>query len=224
MSVRFVYFDLGNVLIRFSVHRMISQLVAVTEKSETEVRSMLFDYQRYRSYEIGETSTEEFLSQVYESLQPQEPNRDDLIHAINDVFWANDPILPIARKLAKLDVPRGILSNTNPLHWSYLETAFPRIWDFFPRHKLASFQVKALKPFPEIYQIALEEAKTELPDLLPNEVLLIDDLEDNVKAAQEFGFQTIHYVEFEPFLEEYKRTGLPVPSRYKDEEEEQQTA
>ena len=93
MSVRFVYFDLGNVLIRFSVHRMISQLVAVTEKSETEVRSMLFDYQRYRSYEIGETSTEEFLSQVYESLQPQEPNRDDLIHAINDVFWANDPIL-----------------------------------------------------------------------------------------------------------------------------------
>ena len=157
-------------------------------------------------------------------MQPQEPNRDDLIHAINDVFWANDPILPIARKLAKLDVPRGILSNTNPLHWSYLETAFPRIWDFFPRHKLASFQVKALKPFPEIYQIALEEAKTELPDLLPNEVLLIDDLEDNVKAAQEFGFQTIHYVEFEPFLEEYKKTGLPVPSRYKDEEEEQQTA
>ena len=217
MSVRFVYFDLGNVLIRFSVHRMISQLVAVTEKSETEVRSMLFDYQRYRSYEIGETSTEEFLSQVYESLQPQEPNRDDLIHAINDVFWANDPILPIARKLAKSDVPRGILSNTNPLHWSYLETAFPRIWDFFPRHKLASFQVKALKPFPEIYQIAFDDAKRSVPDLLPGETLFIDDLQANVDGAAKFGFQTIHYVDFDSFLVEYKKTNLPVPTRYLDE-------
>ncbi len=215
MDVRFVYFDLGNVLIRFSVHRMLRQLAELTQKSEADLQELLFEEQRYRGFELGETSVEEFLDMIRETLDAK-PNDDDLVHAINDIFWANDPVLPIARKLAKHNVPRGILSNTNPLHWRYVETAFPIIWDFFPDHKIASCEARALKPFPEIYKIALDEAKKEIPDLLPGEVLFVDDLEANVEGARDFGFQTIHYVEFDKFLAEYKKTGLPVPSRYLD--------
>ena len=215
MPIRFVYFDLGNVLIHFSVHRMLCQLAELAQKSEAEIQELLFDEQRYRGYEVGEKSTEEFLDMICQSLEST-PDRDALIHAICDIFWANDPILSIARKLSTTDFPRGILSNTNPLHWRYVETAFPRIWGFFPNHKIASFEARSLKPFPEIYQIAFDDAKREIPDLQPNEVLLIDDLEANVKAAQEFGFQTIHYTEFDDFLIEYKKTGLPLPSRYVD--------
>lgn len=217
MSVRFVYFDLGNVLIRFSVHRMLTQLAEVTEQPAEFVHSLVFDEQRYRNFEVGAVSVDEFLAQFCESLE-KKPDRENLINALNDIFWANDPILPIARKLAKLNFPRGILSNTNQLHWEYIENAFPRIWDAFPEHKLASFAVHALKPFPEIYKIAYEEAKREIPDLLPGEILFIDDLEANVNAAKEFGFQTIHYVDFDSFLAEYKTFELPVPSRYLDQQ------
>ncbi len=216
MSIRFVYFDLGNVLIRFSVHRMVCQISELVGLPEPEVSSLIFDERRYRGYELGEISTAEFLEQISSSF-PSRPNEEELTNAMNNVFWANDPILPVARKLAKENVPRGILSNTNPLHWSYLETAFPRIWSYFPDHKLASFELKALKPFPEIYQLALDDAKKEIPDLQANEVLLIDDLKGNIDAALEFGFQGIHYGEFSDFLAEYKKTGLPVPTRYKDE-------
>ncbi|MBQ9875064.1 MAG: HAD family phosphatase [Thermoguttaceae bacterium] len=213
MSIRFVYFDLGNVLLRFSVHRMLSQLAEATGLPLEDVQTLCFDEGRYRGYEIGETSTEEFLDALCDAVGTK-PNRDDLVRAINDIFWANDPVLPIVRKLAKLGVPRGILSNTNPLHWGYVEEAFPRIWDCFPEHKLASHLVRALKPFPEIYQIALDDAKKEIPDLQPSEVLFIDDLAPNVEGAKKFGFQTIHYVDFDSFLEQYKTFELPVPSRY----------
>ncbi len=219
MSIRFVYFDLGNVLLHFSVRRIVSQLAKVVNVEENDVQAALFDDQNYRSYEIGDISEEEYFCRFREALGIDvalEPMRD----AVNEIFWANDPILPIVRKLSKTNFPRGILSNTNEGHWKYLESAFPRIWDCFPEHKIASFEKKALKPFREIYEIALQDARNEIPDLKADEVLFIDDLEDNARGAAEFGFKTIHYVDFDQFLGEYKTFGLPIPSRYSAVENE----
>ena len=215
MSIRFVYFDLGNVLLCFSVHRICCQLAEVAQTTEAEIREKLFDDQRYRQYELGEISTEDYYEQACANLE-HKPSLDEFSEAICNVFWANDPILPIVRKLAKFNVPRGILSNTNPVHWNYIENAFPRVWDAFEDCRLASFEVHALKPFREMYDAAFREAKRLIPDLQPGEILFIDDLEPNVQGAREYGFQTIHYVDFDQFLEEYKKTGLPVPSRYLD--------
>lgn len=213
MSIRFVYFDLGNVLLFFSVHRLCCQLAEAAQTTEAEIRGGLFDEQKYRQYERGEISTEDYYEQACSCFE-HKPTLDEFTHAISDIFWANDLILPVVRKLVKFNVPRGILSNTNPAHWSYVENAFPRIWDAFEDHRIASFNARALKPFREIYETAFLDAKRSVPDLQPDEVLFIDDLEDNVKGAAEFGFQTIHYVDFDQFLEEYKKTGLPVPTRY----------
>jgi len=221
MSIRFVYFDLGNVLLHFSVHRIVSQLAQVVNAEENDVQAALFDDQNYRSYEIGDISEEEYFSRFRRALGTTvEP--EPMIDAVNEVFWANDPILPIVRKLAKTNFPRGVLSNTNEGHWKYLENAFPRIWDCFPKHRIASFEKKALKPFREIYEIAFQDAREEVPDLQVDEVLFIDDLEDNVRGAAEFGFKTIHYVDFDQFLAEYKTFGIPVPSRYLDAENKEE--
>lgn len=210
MSIRFVYFDLGNVLVRFSVQRMLYQLAELTERPEADIRATLFDDQRYRLYEKGEVSAAEYFHICCESLQVA-VDPEDFLKATNDIFWVNEPMLPVVRRLAKRDFPRGILSNTNPAHWQYLETAFPRIWGYFPKCKIASFEAKALKPFPEIYEIALKTAQAEIPDLCPEEILFVDDAEINVEAAQKFGFQTIHYADHEVFLAKMREFGLPLP-------------
>lgn len=164
-------------------------------------------------YERGELSTEEYFEQVCKKYE-HKPSIEEFTDAINDIFWTNDLILPIVRKLAKLNFPRGIVSNTNPSHWSYIENAFPRIWNAFEDHKLASFNVGTLKPFPEIFEAAYRDAKRSIADLKPDEILFIDDTQANIEGAAKFGFQTIHYVNFDQFLTEYKKTDLPVPSRY----------
>ncbi|MDO5309134.1 MAG: HAD family phosphatase [Planctomycetia bacterium] len=213
MTIRFVYFDLGNVLLFFSAHRMFSQVAKALNVSEHDLQSILVDKEQYRQYALGRISTQEYFQFVCETLGVQ-GDLNDFLTAVNDIFWSNDPIFPILYKLAKHNFPRGVLSNTIDVHWKYIEEAYPRIWDLFPQHKLASCQVGALKPDREIYQIALDDARKEIPDLKPEEVLFIDDLIPNVEGARQFGFQAIHYVDFDSFLEQYKQTGLPTPSRY----------
>ena len=123
--------------------------------------------------------------------------------AINDIFWVNEPILPLIRHLADSFFPRGILSNTGPHHWDYIPFAYPNIWALFPSHRIASFAVHAMKPYPEMFKHALDEARRELPDLAPDQVLLIDDWKKTPRGCR-FRFCRIHYQDDLPLCEELK--------------------
>ncbi|MGI5831677.1 MAG: HAD family hydrolase [Thermoguttaceae bacterium] len=209
-TVRFVYFDLGNVLLKFSVRRLLHQVAELAEVSETDVREALFDDKRYVAYEMGEIDGIEYFAHICRQIGKTIPS-DKLVAAINDIFWVNEPILPLIRHLADSFFPRGILSNTGPHHWDYIPFAYPNIWALFPSHRIASFAVHAMKPYPEMFKHALDEARRELPDLAPDQVLLIDDLEENAKGAADFGFRSIHYQDDLPLCEELKKFGVPVP-------------
>ena len=213
MFVQFVYFDLGNVLLNFSVQRLLHQVAELTAQSEETVRSVIFGDKRYYSLENGDISTRQYFEMICNEFD-MELDQCQFQNAINDIFWVNDSILPVVRKLAKCFVPRGILSNTNESHWDYVQSAFPCIWDLFPRHKIASFEVKCMKPFPEFYEVALKEARTQIPSLKPEEILLIDDLEENIQGAREFGFETVHYKDTQSLVDHLIRLKLPVPTRY----------
>ena len=209
-KVRFVYFDMGNVLLKFSVRRLLHQVAALAEVSDAEAKEVFFDDKKYLAFEMGEISSKEYFAHICRGFGKSLPS-EELLAASNDIFWVNEPILPLVRHLAKEFFPRGILSNTGPQHWNYIESAYPRIWKLFPAHRIASFSVHAMKPFPEIYKIALDEARKEIPGLTPEQILLIDDLEENVKGASDFGFQAVQYLETEPLLEALKEFGVPVP-------------
>ena len=209
-STRFVYFDLGNVLLKFSLRRLLHQVAELVETDEERVRAVLFDDKIYVSLESGGMSGREYFERVLAGFG-KEIRLEDFLQATNNIFWVNEPILPLCRHLSKSLFPRGILSNTGPAHWSYIQNAFPCICDLFPQHRIASFAVKCMKPFAPIYQIALDEARKSLPDLEANEVLFIDDLEENIDGAKKFGFDGVVFTEIEPLLEEFKQRGLPIP-------------
>lgn len=209
-DIRFVYFDLGNVLLKFSLRRLLHQVAELVETDDERVRAVLFDDKKYFALESGGISGREYFERVSVEFGKEIP-LEDFLQASNNIFWVNEPILPLCRKLSKSLFPRGVLSNTGPTHWVYTQEAFPCIWDLFPRHRIASFAVKCMKPFEPIYQIALDEARKSLPDLRPGEILFIDDLEENIAGAKKFGFDGVVYTEIEPLIEEFKRRDLPIP-------------
>ncbi len=211
-KIRFIYFDLGNVLLKFSVRRLLHQVAELAEVSEVEARAVLFDDRKYLAFEKGEIDGKEYFAHICHGFNKSLPSAD-LLTATNNIFWVNESILPLIRHLSKAFFPRGILSNIGPYHWQYLQDAFPRIWRLFPNHRIASYAVKAMKPYPEIYQIALEDARQEIPDLKPEEVFFIDDLEENVRSGAEFGFTSFYYTETDVLLETMKSLGLPVPEK-----------
>ncbi|MGN0329752.1 MAG: HAD family hydrolase [Kineothrix sp.] len=53
---------------------------------------------------------------------------------------------------------------------------------------ILSFQVKVIKPEPEIYRILLERY-----ELVPEECVFLDDTEENLRGAERFGIKTVHF-------------------------------
>ncbi|MDO4586043.1 MAG: HAD family phosphatase [Planctomycetia bacterium] len=212
MSIRFVYFDLGNVLLNFSVQRLLHQVSGVVEKSEEEVRAVLFGDKKYYAFENGDMTIKEYFELIRFEFNTNF-KKDDFVAATSDIFWVNDSILPLVRHLSKSLFPRGVLSNTNPIHWQYVQMAFPCIWELFPQHQIASFAVNCLKPFPDIYEVALNEARKEIVQIKPEEILLIDDLEENVNGAKAFGFHAVQYLDVNQLVADFKKYKLPLSDK-----------
>ncbi len=209
-NIRFIYFDLGNVLLKFSIRNLLHQLSKLTGADDATLRMALFNDKRYTALESGQISGMEYYEGVCAELKQEIP-LEEFVAATDNIFWVNDSILPVVRAVAKALFPRGILSNTGPSHWEYVHNLFPCIWELFPEHQIASFAVKNMKPYEPIFQIAFDEARKEIPDLRPEEVLFIDDLPENVEGGRKFGFQGLVYIDTPALVEEFKRLRLPTP-------------
>ncbi len=202
MSIRFVFFDLGNVLVRFSVDRLALQGAELTGRTKEDVLDAVFGSGLERKVETGEATEEEFYEHFCNQLGVR-PDREAVSWAMNDIFDEVEGTQPITQKLAELDFPRGILSNTGPGHWNHCCTFFSFLLERFPVNHVLSYEVGAMKPDRRIYEAAFETAKKAIPDIQPNEILFIDDLEPNIHAAREFGFDGIQYVSAAQFSDDF---------------------
>ncbi|MCL2304793.1 MAG: HAD family phosphatase [Planctomycetaceae bacterium] len=193
MSTRFLFFDLGNVLIRFSTDRLFSQAAAVVGQTPQWIFENLYSAEMLRLAECGHFSAEEFYRYVCELLPGKEIPFEKLLAAVNEIFWLNEPMRPTLTQIAENGLPCGILSNIGPWHWEYCRNTFSEIFQYVPANHVLSYKVGVMKPAREIYSAAFQFAREAVPGIEPGEVLFIDDLEKNVRGAKEFGFDAVQY-------------------------------
>ena len=60
MPPKFLYFDLGKVLVDFTVERMLRQVAQVAGLDESRVKQVLFDSKLQRQYESGQVTSRQF--------------------------------------------------------------------------------------------------------------------------------------------------------------------
>jgi putative hydrolase of the HAD superfamily len=94
-----------------------------------------------------------------------------------------------------------LLSNVGPSTYHVFEQRFAFMQLF--TGTMTSFQAKATKPDPKIYQALLEQN-----NLAPASCLFIDDKEANVKAGQKLGIEGIVYTDYPAFYLELAKRGL----------------
>lgn len=145
------------------------------------------------------------LAEATEALQKEFPDHKKMIgyfygrweEMLGGVFEENVRVL----KLLKQSYPLYGLTN-----WSgeTITTAYDK-YDFFSYLDgiVVSGDEKLIKPDPKLYQILLDRY-----NLIANESLFIDDNIKNIAAAQNMGFQTIHFTENMDLEKEVKRMGL----------------
>ena len=103
-------------------------------------------------------------------------------------------------KVKELNYPCYILSNWSAETYEGMEDQYPFLKEF--DGKIISGRDCLIKPDPAIYELAITRF-----DLIPEETLFIDDRLDNIQAAQNLNFQTIHLTDpsviqdlIEPYL------------------------
>lgn len=194
---KYLIFDLGGVLIDLDMPRMIQKLCGLgvqcekffskdnNERTSTiceglSISGALADYQ------IGALSTEALCAGIQHYCTP-----GTTIEQIKEAW--NSCLLQIPRErleLIKSLREKGyrtyMLSNTNDLHWQYIEHKYLaedglKCKDLFDGLFL-SHEVKMAKPEPDIYEHLLKTIGCK-----GEECLFIDDTKANIEAAMRMG-------------------------------------
>ncbi|MFM8572896.1 MAG: HAD family hydrolase [Pirellula sp.] len=178
----FVYFDLGNVLLYFDhgiAARSMARLIGV---EPADIKRLVFDSDFQLAYERGELTSREFADILSEKFKKDLPF-EELMVAAADIFVPNMNILPVLEKIRRLKIPMGLLSNTCEAHWNWIvKMGYPQLQGWFDPLVL-SFEVRSMKPEPEIYRLC-----GEIAEIHPEAIYFTDDRPANVQGSIQAGW------------------------------------
>lgn len=180
-----IFFDLGNVII--DVYKQ-PAIDFFTQRSslDRDMISRAADSQLEIDFEIGRISAAEYLNRLKQQfLLHNHLTLDDLVNAWRSFFVLNRELWSLVQQL-KSRFRLYILSNTNPLHIRAIEEKYDLLKTFHGH--IFSYELGLHKPDPRIYEQALAIAQA-----AASQTLFIDDLAENVTAAQELGITTHQY-------------------------------
>jgi FMN phosphatase YigB (HAD superfamily) len=184
--LKFLYFDLGRVLLHFSVDQMCRQMADLAGIEPAVVKSAIFESDLQNRYERGEITGPEF-HEAFCRATGTRTGCAAMTAAGSDIFEFNAGMLPVVSQLRAAGYRLGILSNTCEGHWEHCLARFRVLAEVFQVHAL-SYRMKAVKPHAEIYHEAAR-----LAGVRPEEIFFTDDIEANVHGAREVGFDAVHY-------------------------------
>jgi glucose-1-phosphatase len=202
MQPRFLYFDMGNVLLPFSHQRMAEQMARVAGTQPQTAWRILFEDGLHWAYERGEFSRAQFYSRFCEAAKVPLADLEALDTAGNDIFELNAPIIGLVGKLRAAGYPLGVLSNTSASHWAHCTSRFGALTTVFDVHAL-SYQFHAMKPAAEVYAAA-----EKLAGVPANRIFFTDDRPENVAAATTAGWDAVLYESVSQLNEALRHRGV----------------
>jgi HAD superfamily hydrolase (TIGR01509 family) len=184
--IRAAIFDLGRVVLWFDNDIFLRKLAERAGKPFDEVKAAVHGNRPLiRSFDAGAVTPRGFHERVTAAVGA-DMTPDAFYDIYNDIFSLNGPVLDIVRRLKAAGLPLLLLSNTDPERFGFIRRTFPQIFVFDVY--VLSYEVKLLKPDPEIFREAVRRS-----GVGPGECVFIDDMEENVNGAIEAGLQGIHF-------------------------------
>ncbi|MCJ7681882.1 MAG: HAD family phosphatase [Candidatus Aminicenantes bacterium] len=204
MPIRDIISDLGRVLLDFDNDIFLRHMERFSSLTVPEMRAEAPKYLPVlREFESGRMSPEEFQKRISSILGAAVDQETFYIH-YNDIFCVDSPVTSLIKSL-RPTYRLILLSNTDVKRYGFITASFPEIF-FFDAYVL-SYEVGAVKPEPAIYRAALDRAQAK-----PAECLFIDDLLENVEAANRLGFQTVHFFSGTDLRKELVKYRIVIPA------------
>jgi len=201
-QARFLYFDLGNVLLKFDHRLACRQMGEVADVPADVVWEVVFAGDLELRYEAGEIGDREFY-EIFCRETSSRPDFDALLHAGSEIFEPNVSIFPVVAALMQAGYRLGILSNTCPGHWNYCSRGRYSLLNKGFEVFALSYELGACKPSPKIFRAAAE-----LVGVPPEEIFFVDDIPGHVAAARQFGIDAVQYTTTARLVADLRARGL----------------
>lgn len=147
----------------------------------------VFDSESARLATLGKMSAQEHWEAVREALDQPAEGFSEVV----DSFWDGDRldlVLIDALRDIRLICKTALLSNAWDDLRGYIENE--RLFADAFDELIISAEEGVAKPDPRIYQVAMDRL-----DVLPHQVIFVDDVITNVEAARDTGMLAIHFQE-----------------------------
>lgn len=199
---KFIYFDLGNVLLNFDHKLAFGQLARLSGIPAKQVRQILLGDGLHHQFESGQITSRQYYERFCE-VSGTRPDYDALAHAVSAIFEVNLPMMPILTQLVVARYRMGLLSNTNEMHWSYCSDGrYGFLPDLFSVLAL-SYKIGVSKPDAKIYHAAADMA-----GVAPQEIFFLDDRAEHVEGARQVGFDAVQYTSVPELVAELHARGV----------------
>ena len=184
MTVKKFLFDLGNVFFDWNPERILKPIFNDDERMNFFINNISFPLLDTRcdagiTIEVAVNDAIKEFPEFEKEIKLYYPNHGNMVGGFFqktvDVFY----------KIKELNYPCFVLSNWSAETYEGMEEKYPFLKDF--DGKIISGRDFLIKPDPAIYELAISRF-----NLIPEETLFIDDRLDNIEAAQNLNFQTIH--------------------------------
>ena len=184
MAVQKFLFDLGNVFFDWNPQRVLKPIFNDDERMNFFIKNISFPLLDTRcdagiTIEVAVNDAVKKFPDFEKEIKLYYPNHGNMVGGFFqktvDIFY----------KVKNLNYPCYVLSNWSAETYEGMEETYPFLKDF--DGKIISGRDFLIKPDPAIYELAISRF-----DLVPQETLFIDDRLDNIQAAQNLNFQTIH--------------------------------
>ena len=201
MAIIWFVFDLGNTLIKLAYERVLENLCRDASCTRDELVELLEEPGAYRDMERGAVTFREFHEFLGEHAGYRGSIRD-LRNIWSDFF--DGPIAGMEDVLERVREKYRVafLSNSNEVHAEVIPKRFGSLFTRDDRF-IFSHRFKVAKPDQEMFRRALE-----VIGALPQNVVFIDDLIENVLAARALGIRSFQFVNAETLTRELIEEGL----------------
>ncbi len=179
-----VFLDLGKVLIYFDFARGYRAMEGLCPYAAAEIPRRLAGTDLVERFETGLIEPRDFVAEL-SAILALKMDYPQFCGAWNAIF--TEPLIPECM-LAGLAARYRLLlvSNTNAIHFEGIRAKYPLLRHF---HALVlSYQVKAMKPRPEIFRAAVQAAGCRA-----EECFYTDDIAENVEGARRLGIDAVRF-------------------------------
>jgi len=197
-------FDLGNTVVKLAYERVLQRLSGDAAISREDLMRVLEGGGGYRDLERGIVSFQEF----YHFLCERAGYRGSLA-SLRDIWtdFFDGPVEGIEEVLDRVRTTYRVafLSNSNEIHAEYIPRHFASLFRRDDRFVFSHLH-RCAKPDRLIYERALQ-----ILGALPNRVVFVDDLVENITTARDVGMTAYQFHGSAQLIQELERDEILKP-------------